>query len=151
MKVLIISANRFEDSELLVPYYRLREEGITVDIASMAKGFIRGKHDYEIEANVAIADVHPEQYSALVLPGGKAPSALRENKRVLDVVRAFFEAGKPVSAICHGPQILVSAGVLKGRTATCYRSVAEELRSAGVNYRDADVLVDGNLVTSRQP
>jgi protease I len=151
MKALIISANRFEDSELLVPYYRLREEGITVDIASLTKGFIKGKHDYEIEANVAIAEVHPDQYGALVLPGGKAPAALRENKRVLDVVRAFFEAGKPVSAICHGPQILLSAGVLKGRTATCYRSVADELRSAGVNYRDVEVVVDGNLVTSRQP
>ena len=151
MKVLIISANRFEDSELLVPYYRLREEGITVDIASLTKGYIKGKHDYEIEANIAIADVHPDQYSALVLPGGKAPAALRENKRVLDVVRAFFEAGKPVSAICHGPQILISAGVLNGRTATCYRSVADELRSAGVNYHDAEVMVDGNLVTSRQP
>lgn len=151
MKVLIISANRFEDSELLVPYYRLREEGIAVDIASLTKGFIKGKHDYEIEANIAIAEVHPEQYSALVLPGGKAPSALRENKRVLDVVRAFFAAGKPVSAICHGPQVLLSAGVLKGRTATCYRSVAEEIRNAGVNYRDTEVVVDGNLVTSRQP
>lgn len=151
MKALIISANRFEDSELLVPYYRFREEGIAVDIASLIRGFIKGKHDYEIEANLAIAEVHPEQYSALVLPGGKAPAALRENKRVLDVVRAFFAAGKPVSAICHGPQILVSAGVLKGRAATCYRSVAEELRNAGVNYRDAEVVVDGNLVTSRQP
>jgi protease I len=134
MKALIISANRFEDSELLVPYYRLREEGLTVDIASLTKGLIKGKHGYEIEANVAIAEVRSDQYSALVLPGGKAPSALRENKRVLDVVRAFFEVGKP-----------------KGRTATCYRSVAEELRNAGVNYHDAEVVVDGNLVTSRQP
>ena len=151
MKALIISANRFEDSELLVPYYRLREEGLAVDIASLTKGLIKGKHGYEIEANVAIAEVRSDQYNALVLPGGKAPSALRENKRVLDVVRAFFEAGKPISAICHGPQILISAGVLKGRTATCYRSVAEELRNAGVNYHDAEVMVDGNLVTSRQP
>ncbi|OGI52754.1 MAG: protease [Candidatus Muproteobacteria bacterium RIFCSPHIGHO2_12_FULL_60_33] len=151
MKVLIISANRFEDSELLVPYYRLREEGITVDIASLTKGFIKGKHDYEIEANIAIADVRPEQYSALVLPGGKAPAALRENKQVLDAVRAFFKAGKPVSAICHGPQILISAGVLQGRTATCYKSVAEELKAAGIDYQDVEVVVDGNLVTSRQP
>ncbi|OGI54686.1 MAG: protease [Candidatus Muproteobacteria bacterium RIFCSPHIGHO2_02_FULL_60_13] len=151
MKVLIISANRFEDSELLVPYYRLREEGITVDIASLTKGFIKGKHDYEIEANIAIADVRPEQYSALVLPGGKAPAALRENKQVLDAVRAFFKAGKPVSAICHGPQILISAGVLQGRTATCYKSVAEELKAAGIDYQEVEVVVDGNLVTSRQP
>jgi protease I len=95
MKALIISANRFEDSELLVPWYRLREEGITVDIASLTRGLIKGKHDYEIDANVAIAEVHPDQYGALLLPGGKAPSALRENKRVLDVVRAFSRPTSP--------------------------------------------------------
>src|SRR3989344_2557291 len=79
------------------------------------------------------------------------PAALRENKQVLDAVRAFFKAGKPVSAICHGPQILISAGVLQGRTATCYKSVAEELKAAGIDYQDVEVVVDGNLVTSRQP
>lgn len=151
MKVLIVSADQFEDSELLVPYYRLREEGIVVDIASLARGKIRGKHGYEVEANLAIGEVHPEQYAALVLPGGKAPERLRGERAVQEIVQHFFHAGKPVSAICHGPQILASAGVLKGRTATGYQAVADELRSAGARYRDAEVVVDGNLVTSRKP
>jgi protease I len=151
MRALIISADNFEDSELLVPYYRLREEGIAVDIASFKHGRIHGKHGYEIDVNVDINKVHAQDYDALVLPGGKAPAILRKNARVLEVARAFMSAGKPVAAICHGPQILVSAGLLNGRAATCYRSVADELKAGGARYEDADVVVDGNLVTSRQP
>jgi protease I len=151
MKVLIVSADRFEDTELLLPYYRFQEEGITVDIASLERGRIKGKHGYEARADLAIGDVQPEDYDALLLPGGQAPESLRKSLRVLEVVRAFFEAGKPVFAICHGPQILISAGVLSGRSATCYETVAGELKEAGVQYRDAEVVVDGNLVTSRQP
>lgn len=151
MKVLIVSADQFEDSELLVPYYRLREEGIEIDIASLARGKITGKHGYEVEANLTIAEVIPGQYAALVLPGGKAPERLRGEGVLQEIVQHFFRTGKPVSAICHGPQILVSAGVLKGRTATCYQTVAPELKSAGARYRDQEVVVDGNLVTSRKP
>lgn len=151
MKVLIVSADRFEDSELLVPYYRLREEGVEVDIASLARGKITGKHGYEVEANLAIGEVNPEQYAALVLPGGKAPVALCGSMAALDLARAFMQAGKPVAAICHGPQVLATAGVLGGRAATCYPTVAAELRSAGARYTDAEVVVDGNLVTSRRP
>lgn len=151
MKILIISADGFEDSELLVPYYRFKEEGMTVDIASLERGKIRGKRGYEIDANLAIDAVRPDDYDALLLPGGRAPETLRKSARVLDVVRDLFQAGKPVSAICHGPQLLISAGVLRGRAATCYKSVAPELKEAGVQYRDAEVVVDSNLVTSRQP
>src|SRR3990172_13274918 len=151
MKVLIISADRFEDTELLVPYYRLKEEGREVDRGSLRGGPIRGKHGYEVEANLAIDAVRPEQYGALVLPGGGAPATLREDKTVLAVVRHFFDAGKPVAAICHGPQILISAGLLRGRTATCYKTVAAEMKEAGALYEDKEVVVDGNLVTSRQP
>ena len=151
MKILIISADGFEDSELLVPYYRFKEEGMTVDIASLEQGKIRGKRGYEVEANLAVDAVRPDDYDALLLPGGQAPETLRKSARVLDVVRNFFQAGKPVSAICHGPQLLISAGVLRGRSATCYKSVASELKEAGVQYRDAEVVVDSNLVTSRQP
>lgn len=151
MKILIISADRFEDTELLVPYYRMKEEGMTVDIAALRRGQIKGKHTYRVYANVAIDEVRPEDYDALLLPGGEAPATLRASARVLEVARAFFQAGKPVAAICHGPQILVSAGVLQGRSATCYVAIAEELQRAGVRYRDAEVVVDGNLVTSRQP
>ncbi len=151
MRALIISADRFEDSELLVPYQKLKEEEIDTDIASPRKGSIRGKHGHKVKVDLSVDEVDPSRYDLLILPGGKAPAALRHDKKVLFIVRHFFERGKTVAAICHGPQILVSAGVLKDRRATCYRSVAEELQKAGANYKDAQVIVDGNMVTSRQP
>ncbi|MCX7913204.1 MAG: type 1 glutamine amidotransferase [Thermodesulfovibrionales bacterium] len=151
MKALIISADNFEDTELLVPFYRLKEEGIEVDIVSMKKGKIRGKHGYEIEANKNLKDINPQDYNILILPGGKAPEVIRKEKEALDIARHFFEKNKPVAAICHGPQTLISAGLLKGRHATCYRTVAEELKASGAIYEDKEVVVDGNLITSRQP
>lgn len=151
MKVLIISADNFEDSELLVPYYRLQEEGAEVDIASLKTGKITGKHNYEVEVNKALGEVNADEYDLLILPGGKAPEKIRREKTVMDIVRRFFEADKPVSAICHGPQILITAGMLKGRHATCYKTVAGAMKAAGAEYYDREVVVDGNLVTSRQP
>jgi len=151
MKVLIISADNFEDTELLVPYYRMLEEGHAVDIASMKKGKITGKKGYEVEANRALKDVEPGDYDLLILPGGKAPEAVRKEQKALEIVRAFFDKNKPVAAICHGPQTLISAGLMKGKHATCYRSVAPELKEAGAAYEDKEVIVDGNLITSRQP
>lgn len=151
MKALIISADNFEDSELLVPYYRLQEEGIEVELASPAGGTIRGKHGYELKADREIAGTDPDGYDLLVLPGGRAPEAVRMDAAALAVCRRFFERNKPVAAICHGPQTLISAGLLKGRRATCYRTVADEMKEAGALYEDSEVVVDGNLVTSRQP
>ncbi len=151
MKVLLISADNFEDSELLVPYYRLKEEGIEVDVASLKKGVIKGKHGYEVEVDKILGEVNPDDYALLVLPGGKAPETVRKEQKALDIARAFFAGGKPVAAICHGPQTLISAGLLKGRRATCYRTVAQEMKDAGVLYEDSEVVVDGNLVTSRRP
>jgi protease I len=151
MKALIISADNFEDSELLVPYYRLKEEGIEVDVATPAGGTIRGKHGYEVKADRIIADIDPDSYDLLVLPGGKAPETVRRDAAALAVCRRFFERNKPVAAICHGPQTLISAGLLGGRRATCYRTVADELKQAAALYEDTEVVVDGNLVTSRQP
>lgn len=151
MKALIISADHFEDTELLVPYYRLKEAGFEVDVASISRGNINGKHGYEVRVDKALRDVHAKDYDLLVLPGGKAPAALRKEPAALEIVKEFFLGNKPVAAICHGPQILVTAGVLKGRRATCYHSVATELKEAGALYEDSEVVVDGNLVTSRQP
>lgn len=151
MKVLMISADNFEDSELLVPYYRLREEGIDVDVASMKKGKIRGKHGYEVDVARTLEEVRADDYDVLILPGGKAPGEVRKQPKALEIAQHFFAKDKPVSAICHGPQILISAGLLKGRHATCYRSVAPELKEAGALYEDKEVVVDGRLVTSRQP
>ncbi len=151
MKALIVSGDKFEDSELLFPYYRLLEEKIKTDIASPSAVAITGKHGYQVVASVAIDQVDPYSYDLLVLPGGKAPAVLRKNEKLLTIVRHFFTEGKTVAAICHGPQILVSAGVLQGRHATCYKSVAEELKKAGGYYSDCEVMVDGNLITSRVP
>ncbi len=151
MKALIISADNFEDTELLVPYYRLIEEEIKVDVASIKKGNIKGKHGYVVEVTRIVDDLEPDDYEMLILPGGKAPSVLRENKKVLDVVKYFMNNSKLVAAICHGPQILISAGLIKGKHATCYKSVKQELVEAGAIYEDKEVVVDGNLITSRQP
>ncbi len=151
MRALIISADNFEDSELLVPFYRLKEEKAEVDVVSVKKGKIKGKHGYEVEVNKSLREVVPGDYDVLILPGGKAPEAVRKEKKALEIARHFFEKNKPVSAICHGPQTLITAGVLKGRKATCYRSVAGEMKDAGAVYEDSEVVVDGNLITSRQP
>ncbi len=151
MKALIISADRFEDTELLVPYYRLIEDGIEVDVISIKKGTIKGKHNYEIKIDKTLKDIDTSDYDLLIIPGGKAPEALRKDKEVIDTVKHFFDNNKAVSAICHGPQILITAGLLKGRHVTCYKSVAPEIKEAGANYEDKEVIVDGNLITSRQP
>lgn len=151
MKALMISADNFEDSELLVPYYRLKEAGIEVTLASLKRGTITGKHGYEVPVDKILDEVNPDEYGILVLPGGKAPETVRKEEKALSIARSFFAAKKPVAAICHGPQTLISAGLLKGRRVTCYSSVANEMRDAGALYEDSEVVVDGNLVTSRQP
>lgn len=151
MKALIISADHFEDTELLVPYYRLKEAGFEVDVASISRGKINGKHGYEVGVDKALRDVQAKDYDILVLPGGKAPSELRKQPVALEIVKEFILGNKPIAAICHGPQILAAAGALRDRHATCYHSVAEELKQAGALYEDSEVVVDGNLVTSRQP
>lgn len=151
MKALILSANDFEDSELLVPYYRLQEAGYTVEVAAERAGIIRGIHGYEVNAEKVFTDVVAEDYAVLILPGGKAPASVRKDPAATSIARHFMTENKPVGAICHGPQTLVSAGVLHDRRATCYRTVANELQEAGARYEDSEVVVDGHLVTSRQP
>jgi len=151
MKALIISADSFEDTELLVPYYRLKEEGVDVHVASMTKKKIKGKHGYEVDIDKTLKELNPDDYDLLLLPGGKAPEAIRKEKDALEIAKHFFQQSKPVSAICHGPQILITADLLRGRHATCYKSVAQELKESGAIYEDTEVVVDGNLVTSRQP
>ncbi len=151
MKALLISADQFEDTELLAPLYRLQEEGVSVDIASLRKGTITGKHGYEATVNKALDEVNPEDYDILVLPGGKAPAVVRKEQKAVEIAKTFFRMNKPVAAICHGPQTLITAGLLQDRRATCYRTVASELKNAGARYEDREVVVDGNLVTSRQP
>lgn len=151
MNALMISADNFEDSELIYPYYRLKEEGCKVHIASISRGTITGKHGYKFFADLNLEAVRPEEYDLLVLPGGKAPERLKKVDQVLAIARHFFKEKKPVAAICHGPLILAAADLLKGREITGYRATKEELLSAGAHYQNKEVVVDGWLVTSRQP
>jgi protease I len=153
-KALIMTANGFEDSELLYPYYRLQEAGFEVDIAAPKEGAVTGKHGYTVQAGFAL-DAVPSPashgYDLLVLPGGMAPSHLRDVPEALDIARDFAASGKPTAAICHGPQVLAAAGLLAGRRATCSASVAEEITAVGARYEDSEVVVDAKLVTSRKP
>jgi len=151
MKALIISADLFEDCELKVPYQFLRELGIDVDIASIHRGAIEGKHGFNVYATISLNEVDPKQYDILLLPGGKGPSMLRKEIKALEIARYFFDQNKLVAAICHGPQILISAGLMKGRVATGYKSIAKELEEAGGTYKNSEVVIDKNLITSRQP
>ncbi len=151
MRALIISADQFEDSELLTPLQMLEEAGIEVDIASPHKGSITGKHGAEVGANLELTEVLPDAYGLLLLPGGKAPAQLREDFAAVAVSRHFLDENKLVAAICHGPQILIATGLMRGRTATAYGTLAAELSGAGVRYLDEAVVVDGNLITSRKP
>jgi protease I len=151
MKALIISTDNFEDTELLVPFYRLKEAGVEVTVASLSRAAIKGKHGYEVAVDKTLDEVNPDDYAILVLPGGAAPAVVRKESKALEIARSFFAHGKPVGAICHGPQILISAGLLQGRHATCYKSVTDELKKSGALYEDREVVVDANLITSRQP
>jgi protease I len=151
MRALIVSADRFEDSELSEPLQQLRARGVEVDIAAPQQGPITGKHGHSVSAGLALSAVRAEDYDLLLLPGGEAPASLLEIPEAVAIARHFLQADKPVAAICHGPQLLIATGLMAGRSATCYRAVRQELQAAGVSYLDREVVVDGNLVTSRKP
>ena len=151
MKALIISADYFEDSELLYPYYRLKEEGVEVKVASFGEGRIKGKKGYTKHVDFFMGDVSPEDYDVLIIPGGKAPERLRLHKDALRIAKHFFDENKTVAAICHGQQILISAGLIRGKKATCWAGIRDDLIAAGGEYENTEVVVDGNLITSRQP
>jgi protease I len=155
-KALILTANEFEDMELFFPYFRLLEEGVEVDIAAPQKGVINGEHGYSLKINRTIEDVNPDDFDLLVVPGGfpdGAPATVRKIQKAQAIARSFMTRNKPVASICHGPWLLVSADLVKGRHLTSYwhDGVPEEIRAAGGIYEDKEVVVDGNLVTSRSP
>jgi protease I len=151
-KILIIATDGFEDSELLEPMRRLTELGAEVTLASIEKREIKGDNGATAMPNAEIADVDSKDFDGLLLPGGtKNPDALRMVEQVVYTVRKFADAGKPVAAICHGPWLLVEADIIRGRTVTGWPSIRTDLRNAGASVVDKEVVVDGNIVTSRQP
>jgi protease I len=151
MKALILTADEFEDSELLVPYYRLREEDLMVDIAAPTRGTVRGEHGYKVEATLSIGEVPPGVHDLLIVPGGRAAETLSDNEAALRIAEWFLEQHKLTAAICHGPLVLVETGLMEDRQATCHPSIAFALRSAHAHYLNREVVVDNHLVTSRGP
>ena len=151
-KVLILVGDGVEDAEFLYPYYRLQEEGFDVDVVGSEAGKIfTGKRGYPVKATAAAKDVRIEDYALLVVPGGHAPDKWRMDKAFVQIVRHAFDRDLIVAAVCHAPQLLIEAEVVQGRNMTCYQSVKTDLKNAGANYLDREVVIDGNLVTSRQP
>jgi protease I len=151
MKALILVADGFEDLELFCPWYRLQEEGVDVTLATPTGRPVTGKHGYAVEADMPIREVNPSEYDLLLIPGGRSPEALRLREEAVDVARTFVEEEKRIAAVCHGPQLLLSAGALNGKTITCAPTIRDDVRAAGATYRDEAVVVDGNLLTSRGP
>jgi protease I len=155
-RILIIATDGFEQSELFEPRQTLLDAGATVKLASLEPDEIQGETGDQpgrkIKPDLVIEDVDSKEFDALLLPGGtRNPDKLRMNEQVVYTVKKFVDAGKPVGAICHGPWLLVEADVLRGRTATSWPSIRTDLRNAGADVVDREVVVDGNIVTSRKP
>jgi protease I len=151
MRIACILAEGYEDSEMRVPYDAFTEAGHDVKIIGVEKGKkLAGKNGKEkVKTEAAIDEVSPSDFDALFIPGGHSPDQLRADDRMVDFVKAF--ADKPILAICHGPQILLTAGLVSGRRVTAWKTVQVDLRHAGANVVDEEVVTDGNLVTSRMP
>ena len=155
-KAVILTADKFEDMELLFPLFRLLEMGWQVDVAAPNKKEISGEHGYIFNPTITIDEVNPDNYDLLIIPGGfpdGAPATVRKIKKAQDITKSFFEKNKLVASICHGPWTLASADVINGRYLTSYwhDGVPEDIKAAGGKWEDKEVVVDGNLITSRWP
>ncbi len=151
-RIAILAENLYQEMELWVPYYRLREEGAEVKVigAGGAKS-CTSKHGYPVTVDLQADQVKAVEFDAVVVPGGYAPDLMRRHPAMVGLVRDAAQQGKVVAAICHAGWMLVSAGVLKGRKATSFFSIKDDLVAAGANWVDQEVVVDGNLITSRKP
>ena len=151
-RVVIITGPGFEDAEFIFPYYRLLEEGFLVDVATSNNEEVKGKYGYPIKPTIAIHKLDTTQYDAVIIPGGhEAPDRVRQVKEVLTFIQQMHKKQKIVSAVCHGPWVLISAGIMKAKNATCYPGMKDDLVNAGAFYQSDPVVVDGNLITSDHP
>ena len=155
-KVAIVTEHGFEEEELTSPKKELEAAGATVQIVSAQKGKVKAwAHDHwsiELPVDVSLDKARADDYDALLVPGGVLnPDKMRANKKYVEFAQQFLEAGKPVAAICHGPQLLIETGMINGRNMTSYPSVKTDLINAGALWVDKEVVVDNGLVTSRSP
>jgi protease I len=153
MRIACLLDVDFEDSEFRKPYDAFREAGHEVVVIGLEAGKeLAGKKGKEkVKAETDIGSVSPDDFDALLIPGGYSPDHLRADDRMVRFARTFVEKDKPVFAVCHGPQLLITAGVVKGRRMTAWKTIQDDLRIAGADVVDQEVVVDGNLVTSRKP
>jgi deglycase len=152
-RIAMLVENEFEDRELTGPLETLRAAGATVTLIGPTGGAeFRGKRGQAlVKSDLAAGSASMRDFDALVIPGGHAPDKMRMRHAMVDLARDAMDSGKPVAAICHGPQVLISANVLRGRTLTCWPSIAVDVKNAGGLYVDKPVVEDGNLITSRKP
>ncbi len=149
--VAVLVARKFNDDEVSSPVSHLREHGADVRFIGIQRGSVIGQNGSVVTIDATVQDVHASEFDALLIPGGGAPELLRLDPGAIAFVREFMLQAKPVAAICHGPQVLISAKLVGGRRMTCYPGIRDDLVNAGALYRDAEVMVDGNLITSRTP
>ena len=152
-KVAFIMDEMFEDSEFKVPYDRVRELGHQPVVVGLEKGkTLEGKKGKEtVTTDASIDEVSPDEFDALVIPGGYSPDKIRTNPKVVEFTRSTDRAGKPIAAICHAGWVLAEADLVRGRTVTSWPSIKTDLVNAGANWVDQEVVEDGNLITSRKP
>ncbi|MEA2525708.1 MAG: protease [Thermomicrobiales bacterium] len=153
-RVAMVLAKNFEDSEAIDPKAALEEQGAEVVVIGIERGTIEGKKGGSLRADTTFDDITEEEFGAfdlLVIPGGSAPENLRIHEPAVEFTRRFVESGRPVGSICHGPQLLISANVLRGRTTTCVNKIRDDVINAGANYVDEPLVEDGNLISSRVP
>ena len=152
MKVAILVDEQYQVLEVWYPYLRLREEGVTPLFVGMEAGReYKSKEGYPAKADVSVKDVNEKDFDAVIVPGGWAPDFIRRNPEMNNFVKELFKKGKVVAGICHAGWVLASADVLRGRKATCFYAIKDDVINAGAKYVDEPVVVDGNLITSRNP
>lgn len=151
-KALLFIENLFDEAETLYPYYRLQEAGYTVDIVGPIKGnTYKGKYGYPLTASVEAVDVNIADYACTIIPGGYAPDKMRVCDSMVELLKEAYKKGLVIGAICHGPQMLIEADIVRGRNVTCHKSVLTDVLNAGAIYHDLEVIIDDRLVTSRTP
>ncbi|MHA1269935.1 MAG: type 1 glutamine amidotransferase domain-containing protein [Candidatus Helarchaeota archaeon] len=153
-KIIILVENMYEELELWYPYYRLIEEGADVKLVGPSHDNVndyKGKNGYPAQSDLNVANVDKSKIDAILIPGGFAPDYLRRYNEVNNLVKDVFKLGKIIGAICHGPSVLINADILKGKKATSFMAIKQDIINAGATYIDEPVVQDGNLITSRKP
>lgn len=150
-KLIVLIENQFNEMELLYPYYRLLEDHEVHLVGTHGQVVYEGGSGLKLMSDVASSDIDPADYDGLVVPGGFSPDYMRRHEATRNLVKEIYEAGKPVAAICHGPWLLASSLDLKGKKLTSFMSIQDDIKHAGADWVDEEVVVDGNIITSRTP